>query len=176
MKAKTTIILLIIFIVLFALVYAFEIRKPKDIKKDSKKVEIVLEIPETEIDRIEINYTTPKILTLKTNKDNKGAWQSNISSIKGDDIQKAIENALGRYVFDTVKDTVSLSEYGLTNPKVSVSFYFKDGTKKKMMIGNEVPIGNYVYVKEESKPDIYMIPKSILEDWTRLISETKQGT
>ncbi|MGB9595080.1 MAG: DUF4340 domain-containing protein [Candidatus Poribacteria bacterium] len=175
MKAKTTIILLLIFIVLFALVYAFEIRKPKDTKKDSKKVEVVLEIPESEINKIEIAYTMPKIVTLIANKDDKGVWKSQMAGIKGDDIQKAIENALGRYVFDTVKDTVSLSEYGLDNPKVAVSFYFKDGTKKKIMIGNEVPIGNYVYVQEESKPDIYMIPASILEDWTKLISDTKQS-
>ncbi len=174
MKTRTTIILLIILIVLFAIVYAFEIRKPKDTKKDSKKVEIVFEIPESEINKIEIAYTTPKIATLTASKDDKGTWQANLAGIKSDDIQKAVENALGRYIFDTVKDTVNLSEYGLTNPKVAISFYFKDGTKKKIVIGDEVPIKNYVYVKDESKPDIYIIPMGILEDFTRLLSDMKE--
>jgi len=170
MRAKTTLILLGVVIVLFALVYAFEIRKPKDSQKGSKKVEVVLGIPETEINKIEIAYTTPKIATLTANKDDKGIWKSQPTNIKSDDIQKAIESSLGKYVYDTVKDPIGLREYGLDSPKVSVSFYFKDGTKKKVMIGKEVPIGNYVYVKEESNPEIYMIPASILEDFTKLIS------
>jgi hypothetical protein len=169
-KARTTLILLGVVVVLFALVYAFEIRKPEGSDKKSKRVEDALSIPEIDINRIEIAYTTPKIATLTAIKSDKGLWQSQKVNIKNDVIQKTISTALGRYVFDTVKDTGGLGEYGLANPRVAVTFYFKDGTKKRIMIGNEVPIGNYVYVKDESKPEIYMIPASIVEDFTKLIS------
>ena len=170
MKVKTTLILLGVFVVLFAIVYVFEIRKPEDGNKKSKKVDDVLSIPEADINKIEIIYVTPKIATLTAAKNDKGLWQSQTPNIKSDLIQKAISEALSKYVFDTVKDMGGLAEYGLDNPRVAVTFYFKDGTKKKIMLGNEVPIGNYVYVKDESKPDIYMIPASILEDFTKLIS------
>ncbi len=156
MKFKTTLILLGVVLVLFALVYAFEIRKPEDSNKKSKRAEDVLGIPETSINKIEIVYTTPQIATLTVVKSDKGLWQSQTINIKSDVIQKAISAALGRYVFDTVKDTGALGEYGLANPRVAVTFYFKDGTKKKIIMGNEVPIGNYVYVKDESNPEIYM--------------------
>ena len=170
MKFRTTLVLLGVVVVLFAIVYAFEIRKPEDSNKKSKKVEDVLSIQETDINKIEIVYTTPKIATLTATKNDKGLWQSQTLNIKSDVIQKAISAALSKYVFDTVNDTGGLGEYGLVNPRVAVTFYFKDGTKKKIMLGNEVPIGNYVYVKDESKPEIYMIPASIVEDFTKIIA------
>ena len=174
MKVKTTLILLGIAILLFAFVYAFELRKPKENK--SKKIEAVLNIPKENVNRMEIVYTTPKNAVLNFSKDNNGQWQiQNPLEPKPTPkaIQDAVTNALDRYIFDTVKEPGGLNKYGLIKPRVTVTFYFKDGTHRKILLGSEVPIGNYVYVKEDTTTDIYMVPASIVEDFTKLIQEPK---
>ena len=172
MKVKTTLILLGVAILLFAFVYAFELRKPKENK--SKKIETLMNIPKENISRIEIVYTTPKNIVLNFSKANNGQWQ-NQSQLEPKPSQKnindAVNNALDRYVFDTVKEPEGLNEYGLAKPRVTITYYFKDGTHRKILLGSEVPIGNYVYVKEETTADIYMVPTSIVEDFTKLISK-----
>lgn len=173
MKFKTTLILLGIVIVLFVFVYAFELRKPKEEKK-SKNIETALNIPKESLNKMEIIYTTPKNTVLSLSKNDNGQWQSqNSSGFKPTPkaIHDAVTNALERYIFDTVKDPGGLNEYGLAKSRVTVTLYFEDGTHKKIVIGNEVPIGNYVYIKEESMSDIYMVPASIVEDFTKLIQE-----
>lgn len=173
MKFKTTLILFGIAIVLFAFVYAFELRKPKDDKK-SKNIETALNIPKDKLSRMEITYTTPKNFILNLTKNDKDQWQSQ-SPLGPKPTPKAIHDAitssLGKNIFDTVKEPGGLNEYGLFKPRVTVMFYFKDGTHRKIMLGSEVPIGNYVYIKEELTPDIYMVPASIVEDFTNLIQE-----
>jgi hypothetical protein len=172
-KFKTTLILFGIAIVLFAFVYAFELRKPKDEKK-SKNIETVLNISKDKLNRIEITYTTPKNFILNLIKNDKDQWQSQ-SILEPKPTPKAIHDtitsSLGKSIFDTVKEPGGLNEYGLFKPRVIVMFYFKDGTHRKIMLGSEVPIGNYVYIKEESTPDIYMVPASIVEDFIKLIQE-----
>jgi len=172
-KFKTTLILFGVAIVLFAFVYAFELRKPKDEKK-SKNIETMLNISKDKLSRIEITYTAPKNSTLNLSKNNNDQWQSQ-SSLESKPTPKAIHdtitNALEKNIFDTVKEPSGLDEYGLFKPRVTVMFYFKDGTHRKIMLGSEVPIGNYVYIKEESTPDIYMVPASIVEDFTKLLQE-----
>ena len=175
MKFKTTIILFGIAIVLFAFVYAFELRKPKDEKK-SKNIEIALNIPKDKLSKIEITYTVPQNAVLILSKNDNDQWQSQSqSTLESKPIPKAtndtITSALEKNIFDTVKEPGGLDEYGLSKPRVTVMFYFKDGTHRKMMLGSEVPIGNYVYIKEESTSDIYMVPASIIEDFTKLIQQ-----
>ncbi|MDQ1327290.1 MAG: hypothetical protein QG641_570 [Candidatus Poribacteria bacterium] len=173
MKFKTTLILFGIAIVLFAFVYAFELRKPKDDKK-SKNIETMLNISKDNLNRMEITYTTPKNYILKLSKNNNDQWQSQ-DTLESKPTLKAIHDtitsALERSIFDTVKEPGGLDEYGLAKPRVTVMFYFKNGTHRKIMLGSEVPIGNYVYIKEESTPDIYMVPASIVEDFTKLLRE-----
>jgi hypothetical protein len=37
-----------------------------------------------------------------------------------------------------------------------------------MIIGNEIPTKNYVYVKEDSSADIYLVTAGIMEDFQKI--------
>lgn len=169
MKLKTTFILLAVVVVLFAIVYAFDIRKSDgNDKKNEKKLDILFKIPQDNINKIEIIYTTPQAKNLTLTKNDKGLWQSQPLSNDPKTINNTISAILGRSIFDKVKEAGSLADYGLAKPRITAIFHLQDGTSNKLIIGNEVPVGNYVYIKDESLPDIYMIPASIVEDFNRL--------
>jgi hypothetical protein len=175
MKQKTTFILLGIVIVLFAFIYAFELRKPDDNTKNSKKLEIILKIPPDSINKLEIAYTTPQTANLTLIKDNKGSWQSQPPSKDTKTISESISKALGRSILNTVKEPGNLNDYGLAKPRITLTFHLQDGTSKKIMLGNEIPTGNYIYLKDESLPDIYIVIASIVEDFTKLISTQSEN-
>lgn len=175
MRIRTTLILFIIVILLLAFVYIFEIRKPKEDPDISKRLDRILGVKEEDINKLEISYAKfPN--TIKCSKDKDGKWKlDQPSSIKLEtkNISDLISQTLNRKIFDKVKEIGNLDEYGLENPNVSVKLELKDGTNKNLMIGNEVPVGNYVYIKELSSPEIYTIPASISNDFTKLVTESK---
>ncbi len=175
MRIRTTLILFIIVILLLAFVYIFEIRKPKEDPTISKRLDKILNIKEEDINKLEISYAKfPDIII--SSKDKDGKWKldqpSNIK-LDSNNISELVSKTLNRKIYDRLEEIGSLDEYGLKNPDVSVKFELKDGKSKKLMIGNEVPVGNYVYIKEETSPEIYTIPASIADDFTKLVSESK---
>lgn len=176
MQIRTTLILFVIVVLLFALVYIFEIRNPKEDPTTSKRLDRILDVKEENVKNLEISYAKFPKTVIKCSKDKDGIWKlDQPSNIKLDskDIPELISKTLERKIYDRLKEIGSLDEYGLKNPKVSVKFYLKDDTSKELMIGNEVPVGNYVYIKEGSSPEIYTIPASIVNDFTKLVSESK---
>lgn len=175
MRIRTTLILFVIVILLFVFVYFFEIRNPKEDPNINKRLDRILGIKEEDIENLEISYAKFPGTIIKCSKDKDNTWKSEQTSTKleSKDISELISKTLDRKIYDKVKEIGNLDEYGLENPNVSIKFYLKDNTKKNLIIGNEVPVGNYVYIKEESSPEIYTIPASIANDFTRLVSESK---
>jgi hypothetical protein len=168
MKYKTTIILLVIVAILSAIVFFFE-RNDKDKgKSKSKNIEASFNIPKDNISKVDIKFSIPESINLSLTKDNSEKWQSAPFPIDQKNINDAISGMLDRYIFTKIKEQESLDSYGLQNPRISVIFHLKDGTSKKMIIGNEIPTKNYVYVKEDSSADIYLVTAGIMEDFQKI--------
>jgi len=176
MKAKSTLILLGIVVILIALVYAFEFRKPREYPGKSKHLSSILEVKEEDINKIEIDFDPPEKLVYI--KDSKGQWKPEtiahniqISAKDHKAISDLLSQTMSRSIQSTLKEHGGLAEYGLDKPKVAVTFHIQDGSAKKIIIGKEVPIGSYVYIKEASSEDIHTIPSSILSDFSKLITK-----
>jgi len=179
MKYKTTLLLLLIVAILSAIVFFFE-RDDKDkTKSKSKSIEANFNIPKDNLNKVEITFNTPEAINLTLTKDNSGKWQSKPFPVDPKNISDAISGMLSRYIFTKIEEQESLSSYGLETPRITVTFHLQDGTSKKIIIGNEIPTKNYVYVKEDSSSDIYLVTAGIIEDFQKLApkqAENKEGT
>lgn len=169
MKLRNTLILFGIALLLFAFVYAYEIRKPKE--DTDKSLGRVLQMREGDVTKIKVAYSEPNSPVVICSKDSKGEWrveQPPDMKVDQKTIQNLISGTTSKYIYNTIKEPGDLSEYGLDNPRVTAMFYLKDGTHRKIMIGDEVPIGNYVYLKDEFTPDIYMVPEIVADNFIKL--------
>lgn len=179
MKLRNTLILFVIAAALFTFVYVFEIRKPEDANGKSKNLGKRLLLEREEIDKIELAYADPDYERIVCSIDNSGSWQIEQPLRANADqkiMDRLVSGALGKSIHETLKDPVALSEYGLDNARVSATFFLKDGVSRTLLLGNTVPTGNYVYIKEKSIPDISLVPASIVDDLTKFVSDLRDRT
>ncbi len=170
MKFRNTLILFGVVILLFGFVYIFEIRGPKEPSGKSKYLGEMLLMGKGDIDRVELAYSDPEYENIAFFRDTGGQWQIERPLRANADqkiIDKLISNTVSKNILSTLKDPLGLAEYGLDNPRVVAKFQLKDGTSRTLLLGNTVPTGNYVYTKQESAPDISLVPASIVGDLTK---------
>ena len=170
MKFRNTLILFGVVILLFGFVYIFEIRGPKEPSGKSKNLGEMLLMRRGDIDRLELTYTDPEYENIAFFNDPDGQWQIE-RPLRANADQKVMDrllsNTLSKNIHDTLKNPLNLAEYGLDNPRVVAKFQLKDGTSRTLLLGNTVPTGNYVYIKQESAPGIYLVPAGIVGDLTK---------
>ena len=179
MKLKNTLILLGIVIILFALVYVFEIRKPDGSTGKSKSLGKAMLLERENVQGIELAYSDADYEKIVCSKDKNGQWQIQEpvkAKANGKIIDRLISRAVGKNIHSTLKKPGSLTEYGLAAPRVTAVFHLSDGTSRTIMLGNTVPIGNYVYVKQKSAQDISLVPASIVDDLTAFVSDLRDRT
>ncbi len=179
MKFRSTLILLIIVLVLLAFVYIFEIRKPKESTRESDNLGRLLSLAKEDVSKVELAYNDPSYEGIVCFKDDAGVWQiERPLRAKADQklMERLISGAMDKYIQRTLKETEDLSEYGLDNPRVTATFYLQDGTFRTIMLGDTVPTGNYVYIKQKAVPDISLIPASIADDLTKFPSDLRDRT
>ena len=179
MKFRNTLILLGVAIILIIFVYVFEIRKPEGNSSKSKSLGKTLLLENGDISKVELVYADSQYESIVCSKDNSGQWRiTQPLKAKADQkvIDRMISRSLGRNVLNALKDPESLADYGLDNPRVEATFHLGDGASRTILLGNTVPTGNYVYVKQESAPDIYLVPASIVDDLTKFVSDLRDRT
>lgn len=175
MRGKGILILSAITLVLLLSVYLFEIRKPREDQLERKQLGKIIGLSPEQVSKFEIVYAE-KNDRLSYERDKEGKWvPSRQGAQKGNDVDNLLSRAMKRTIHSTVQQEGGLNEYGLDKPRITVSFFLSDGTLKRVLLGREVPIGNYVYVKEASSPDIYTISSAIVRDFTE-IAEEKKGS
>ncbi len=179
MKFRSTLILLIIVVVLFAFVYIFEIRKPEKSTGDSNNLGKLLSLAKEDVNKVELAYSDPNYAGIVCSKDDTGEWQiERPLAAKADQklMDRLISGTVDKYVHRTLEETEDISEYGLDNPRVTATFYLQDGTSRTIMLGDTVPTGNYVYIKQKAVPDISLVPASIADDLTKFPSDLRDRT
>jgi len=171
MKLRNTLILLFIVLILFVFVYFTELRKPGEISGKSKELGRILEIEKNNVIKIELAFadTGSTIYSMGSN----GQWQmEKPEKAKADGlvVDNIISRIIGKNVQSILKDQTNTVEYGLDKPRVTAIFHLKDGSDKVLLLGNPVPTGNYIYLQERSKSDIFLVPANIIDE---LIKERK---
>ena len=179
MKFRNTLFLLVVVLVLLLGVYLLEIRKPGESSGKSKNVGETLAIETSDINRIELSYAAPDYQRIVCSRDDNGVWwlqQPVVAEADQHEVKRLISSSMSKIVKITVKSSEDLAGYGLDNPRVTAVFGLKDGTSRALMLGATVPTGNYAYVKIKGKPEIYLIPASIVDDLTKFVSDLRDRT
>lgn len=176
MKLRGTLILFGIALVLFIFVYAFELRKPGGTDENGKNLGKKLMIQQDSVSKIELSYANSEYETIISSKDASGNWQiEKPISARADkkEIDKIISSVIGKSIQSTLKEQVAVAEYGLDNPRVTATFYLKDGDSKTLLLGNTVPTGNYAYAQQKSESEIIIVPASLADDLTRFVADIR---
>lgn len=179
MKFRNTLILFGVVVVLFLLVYIFEIRKPEESTDKSKNLGKLLLVEIEDVSKLELSYTDPAYERIVCAKDSSGEWQiEQPLKAKADQkiMNRLVSGVMKKNVHRTFEEPGALSEYGLDNPRVIAIFHLKSGELKTLLLGNTVPVGNYVYVKQESIPDISLVPANTVDELTKFVSDIRDGT
>ena len=179
MKLRNTLILFGVVLVAFLLVYIFEIRNPGDSADKSKNLGELLLLKVKDINRLELLYADPDYERIVCVKDSGGEWQiEQPLRARADQkiMDRLISGAMGKSVHRTLKDPGALADYGLENPRVTAIFHPGTGASKTLMLGDTVPVGNYVYVKQKSIPDISVVPANIVDELTKFVSDLRDRT
>lgn len=179
MKFRNTLIFFGVVVVLFILVYIFEIRKPGESTDKSKNLGELLLVEIKDVNKLELSYTDPAYEKIVCAKDSGGEWQiEQPLKAKADQkiMSRLISGVMKKNVHRTFEKPGALSEYGLDNPRVIAIFHLKDGEPKTLLLGNTVPVGSYVYVKQESIPDISLVPANVVDELTKFVSDIRDGT
>lgn len=177
MKLKSTLLLLGIALGLFIFVYTVEFKKPKDSETQSKNLGKKMMIQHDRIVKISLDYADAEYENIICSKDADGNWQiEKPINAKADqkEMDRIIYSVIGKNIQRILKDQESVIEYGLDNPKITAIFHLEDGEAKTLLVGNMVPTGNYVYIQQESKSEILLVPASIADDLTKKIDELQE--
>lgn len=83
-----------------------------------------------------------------------------------------VAQAFGELTYKEVieENPGSLAEFGLEKPVQEVEAIMKDGSSRKLMIGNSLPVAGTTYIKMGDTPTVYEVEDSVL---TRLTKTTE---
>jgi hypothetical protein len=161
MKFKTTVILFILFVVLFAFVYFFEFRgggqedaehKLVDLSsEDVEKIDFKIGEETIRFQRDEENWLITEPLEAKGDKYEVNRLADDFSDLR---IERVVE-----------EEPLDLDKYGF--PQAEVSLYYKGKEEPiKILIGMENPLDKTFFAKREDEQRVVLIPsllKSLLE-------------
>lgn len=176
MKLRNTLILFGVVVILLVFVYVFEIRNPKEPTGKSRKLGEILSLGDGDISKVELAYADSEYEKIICSRDGDGQWQiEQPMNVKADQkvMGRLLAGTLGKNIHDTLKDPGGLAEYGLDNPRITATFHLKDGASATLFVGDTVPTGSYVYVKQKSIPDISLVPASIADELKKTLDEIK---
>ena len=159
MRGRMTLTLLIVFVLLATLLYFFEFKGDTQRKEHERNEGLVFKVPLDSIAVFSLSANNQD-LTLQ-NKD--GCWiitapvTTEADSYAVTSVLKAIlDTKIERLITDSATD---LEQYGLEQPRGSVTLTRFGGEEQKLLVGTENPTGGFIYVKFETVQPIYTVTR-----------------
>ena len=161
MRLRNTVVLAVLFILLGAYIYFFELQK-----ETSKKTERLLSFKEEEVRDIILNYPEREI---RLQRDARGGWRivypmeaaADASAVSA--ILAALSASEVKRAFEEKPSQMDLQDYGLDKPEVKVLIMLTNGsTLPPVLIGARTPLGNSVYVRRGADGGVILTDASIL--------------
>jgi hypothetical protein len=160
MKSYGLLIAAVVFAALSGVLYWSNHRKPDtDVKVSADTPPKILTLPEADITKVDIKKKSGDEVALA--KDGAGQWQ-----ITAPKPLRADQNEVST-VLSTVSSLSSerlidekagnLAEYGLAQPAVEVDVTEKNNKTQKVLIGDNTPTGNAVYVAVVGDPRVFTL-------------------
>ena len=176
MNFKTTLIILLIFIIFGGSYLLFFQGKPADESDaDQPKIGDAYTLVKDEIRRLRISFNDTAYSPLSLTKDVDGAWRLTepiVADAHGAKINEMLGDLLNKKIKRTL-DVTTLAEYELNPPKIQIQLWTADETPAKTFLIGKRTVNYSVYAKESSEPHIFLIESSALEDFTKSASDLR---
>ena len=176
MNFKSTLIILLVFIIFGGSYLLFFQNKPADESDTSQpNIGIAYALDKDEIRRMRISFNDAAYLPLSLKKDVDNAWQltepiaadaqaAKINEMLGDLLNKKIKRTL---------DVTTLAQYELDPPKIQIQLWTTGETPAKTFLIGKKTVNYSVYAKEVSQAHIFLIESSALEDFTKSATDLR---
>src|SRR5438552_4552988 len=174
MKFKGTAILFLIFGLLGAYVYFFEVRGQEQRQKREEAKKKTFQVDEKDVTEISLIYPDRTITGVK-----KGDKQWQVTAPAGieadsDEWQQLASNVTRIEREDTVaQNAQDLAPFGLKDPPVKVIAKTKDGKTLEISFGGENPKKTYNYAKLPNNNDIFLTASNWAKTFTKNISDLR---
>jgi len=160
-KGQSILILFGIFVVLFAVIYFFEIKGGEEREKKSKLASQLFKAEKDSVNRLILTTENSHIVCEKKDSDwiitspiltqgDAQSIESNLSSI--------LNASIERQIADSAAD---LNLFGLLEPRGQVQIIINDGKHTTLMVGDENPTGTLIFVKYPEDRAVYTTNKSL---------------
>ena len=176
MNFKTTLIILLVFIIFGGAYLLFFQDNPADESDTSQpNIGTAYALDKDEIRRMRISFNDAAYKPFSLTKDVDGAWQlaepiaadaqaAKINEMLGDLLNKKIKRTL---------DVTTLAQYELDPPKIQIQLWTTGETPAKTFLIGKKTVNYSVYAKEASESHIFLIESSALEDFTKSATDLR---
>ncbi|MGH7829346.1 MAG: DUF4340 domain-containing protein [Candidatus Binatia bacterium] len=156
MNLRNTLFSALLFLVLAAYLYFFELNKDPE-----GKGEKLLRFKEEEVESLILSYPDQEI---RMQKESSGKWkimQPLETAANGSTIRTVLSVLSSADINKTIEKEPSgddIKAFGLDKPKVRVSITLQKGkTLPSLLIGDKTPVGGSMYAKRDDNPTVYTI-------------------
>jgi hypothetical protein len=161
MRARNTLIMAVLVVVLGALVYVLEFRGSDEREAAEAIADRLLDFAPEEVTAMTIESAEGRISLARAND----AWRVTAPyDLAADDTAvSSIVNRLQTADRDRVIDEApeDLARFGLDEPQVSVTLQLADGDSRSLALGNGTPVGFNVFVQSGDGDTVYTTPASL---------------
>ena len=177
MNFRTTLIILVVFILLGG-VYFFFGRPSPDVEQsqtDQQKIREVYTLSKNKIRQIRLSFKDESYEPLTVAKDTNDIWQLRAPFIANADppkIDEMLQDLLEKKVKQTL-EAEDLVQYGLQPPNIQIELWTEGETPAKTFLIGDRTVNYSVYTKEQSEPHIFLIESSALDDFTKSPSDLR---
>ena len=176
MNFKTTLIILLVFIIFGGTYLLFFQDKPDDESDTNQpKIGTAYALDKDEIRRMRISFNDAAYVPLSLTKDVDGTWQLTepiVADAQGAKIVEMLGDLLNKKIKRTLEAT-ALAEYELDPPKIQIQLWTTGETPAKTFLIGKKTVNYSVYAKEKSESHIFLIESSALEDFTKSASDLR---
>ena len=161
MKGKTTLILILLFLLLFSGIYFIDIKRSET---QSRLAALEMRLFTTPIDSVvSCSIKNPKSEIVLHQESGKWVITSPIQTLADpnavvENLTSILEIKIERKIHTTVVD---LNDYGLAEPRGEFQFTTINNKTFQLTIGNENPTGDFLYVQSKGSGDIALVSKSL---------------
>jgi hypothetical protein len=169
-RLRNTFLLALVFILLGAYVYFFELQKGA-----KEKTERLLNFREEEVAGIILNYPQQEI---RLRKEVLGRWKIThpLESAADESTVSAILAALNtgevKRTFEGKPSEADLKNYGLDRPEVKVLITLRNGVAlPPISVGAKTPVGNSAYIRRGAEPGVLLTDASIRSNLEKKLND-----
>lgn len=177
MNFKTTLIILVIFIVFGGVYLFFERLSPnaEQSETDMQRIREVYVLNKDKIRQIRLSFKDEAYQPLTLLKNAQGVWQLTAPVVADADsprVDEMLQDLLEKKVKQTLEPE-GLAQYGLQPPNIQVELWTEGERPANTFIIGDKTVNYSVYAKEQSESHIFLIESSALDDFTKSAADLR---